>query len=151
MLRDLTNRGLKLGKLTIADGHLGIWAALGEIHPEGDEQRCWNHRILNVLDAMPKGVRDEAAFYLKKIPYADTKKECEDLRDEFIHRYKKDYPKAADKLLTDWDRMVAFYSYPKEHWIHLRTTNVVESPFSSARLRTDAARRFKRIENAHEQ
>ncbi len=148
VLRDLTRRGLKLGKLTIADGHLGIWSALCEIHPEGDEQRCWNHRILNVLDAMPKGVRDEAAFYLKKIPYADTKKEAEGLRDEFIHRYKKDYPKAADKLLTDWDRMVTFYSYPKEHWVHLRTTNVVESPFSSARLRTDAARRFKKVENA---
>lgn len=148
VLRGLTGRGLRLGRLTIADGHLGIWSALGEIHPNGDEQRCWNHRILNVLDALPKRVRKEASQYLKKIPYAETRRECEKLRDEFIARYGRDYPKATQKLLIDWERMVTFYSYPKEHWVHLRTTNVVESPFSTARLRTDAAKRFKKVENA---
>jgi putative transposase len=148
VLRDLRRRGLKLGRLTIADGHLGIWSALGEIHPEGDEQRCWNHKITNVLDAMPRRVRDEAGEYLKRIPYEQTQKGCERLRDEFVNRYKRDYPKAVEKLLRDWERMVTFYSYPKEHWVHIRTTNVVESPFSSIRLRTDAAKRFKRVENA---
>jgi putative transposase len=148
VLRDLRRRGLKLGRLTIADGHLGIWSALGEIHPEGDEQRCWNHKITNVLDAMPRRVRNEAGEYLRMIPYAQTQKRCERLRDEFVNRYKRDYPKAVEKLFTDWERMVTFYSYPKEHWVHIRTTNVVESPFSSIRLRTDAAKRFKRVENA---
>lgn len=148
ILRDLRRRGLKLGRLTIADGHLGIWSALGEIHPRGDEQRCWNHKITNVLDALPRRVRNEAGEYIKRIPYAETREECESLRDEFVSRYKREYPKAVEKLLTDWERMVTFYSYPKEHWVHIRTTNVVESPFSSIRLRTDAAKRFKRVENA---
>lgn len=148
VLRDLRRRGLKLGRLTMADGHLGRWSALGEIHPEGDEQRCWNHKITNVLDAMPRRVRDETREYLKRIPYAQTQKGCERLKDEFINHYKRDYPKAVEKLLTDWERMVTFYSCPKEHWVHIRATNVVESPFSSIRLRTDAAKRFKRVENA---
>lgn len=148
VLRDLRRRGLKLGRVTIADGHLGIWSALGEIHPEGDEQRCWNHKITNVLDSLPRRVRSEASEYLRRIPYAETKKECERLRDEFLNRYKRDYPKAAEKLLGDWERMITFYSYPREHWVHIRTTNVVESPFSSIRLRTDAAKRFKKVENA---
>jgi transposase-like protein len=148
VLRDLTGRGLKLGRLTIADGHLGIWAALGELHPEGEEQRCWNHKIKNVLDAMPKRVRAEAAEYLCKIPYAETRQKCQILRDAFAARYRRQYPKAVERLLSDWDRMVTFYSYPKDHWVHIRTTNVVESPFASARLRTDAAKRFKKVDNA---
>lgn len=148
VLRGLTGRGLKLGSLMIADGHLGIWSALGELHPEGKEQRCWNHKIRNVLDCFPKRMRPEAGEYLKRLPYAETLKECEGLRDAFANRYRKDYPKAVEKLQTDWQRMVTFYSFPKEHWVHLRTTNVVESPFSSVRLRTDAAKRFKKVQNA---
>jgi transposase-like protein len=148
VLRELTAKGLKLGTLTIADGHLGIWSALAEMHPKGHEQRCWNHKIRNVLDSLPKRTRSEAGEYLKRIPYADTLEECVKLRDAFIERYRKDYPKAAEKLLADWDRMVTFYSFPKEHWVHLRTTNVVESPFGSVRLRTDAAKRFKKVQNA---
>jgi len=148
VLRGLTGRGLRLGRLTIADGHLGIWSALGELHAEGKEQRCWNHKIRNVLDCFPKRIRAEAAEQLKQIPYAETVAECERLRDAFIARYRRDYAKAIEKLLSDWDRMVTFYSFPKEHWPHLRTTNVVESPFSSVRLRTDAAKRFKKVQNA---
>jgi putative transposase len=148
VLRNLTARGLKLGRLTIADGHLGIWSALGELHPEGKEQRCWNHKIRNVLDCISKRIRSEAGEYLKRIPYAKTLSECKRRRDIFIDRYRKDYPKAAEKLLSDWDRMITFYSFPEEHWIHIRTTNVVESPFSSVRLRTDAAKRFKKVQNA---
>jgi transposase-like protein len=148
VLRDLKGRGLELPRLTIADGHLGIWSALGEIHPAGDGQRCWNHKIKNVIDSLPKRKRAQASEYLRKIPYAQTKSECEKLRDGFVSRYKEDYPKAAQKLLTDWQRMVTFYSYPNEHWVHVRTTNVVESPFNSIRLRTDAARRFRKVDNA---
>jgi putative transposase len=148
VLRGLINRGLRLGRLTIADGHLGIWSALGELHAEGKEQRCWNHKIRNVLDCFPKRLRAEAAEQLKPIPYAETLAECERRRDAFVAHYRKDFPKATDKLLSDWDRMITFYSFPKEHWPHLRTTNVVESPFSSVRLRTDAAKRFKKVQNA---
>jgi transposase-like protein len=148
VLRNLTDRGLRLGRLTIADGHLGIWSALGAVYPEGKEQRCWNHKIRNVLDCFSKRIRAEAGEYLKRIPYAETLSECERLRDAFIDRYRKDYPKAGEKLLSDWDRMITFYSFPKEHWVHIRTTNVVESPFGSVRLRTDAAKRFKKIQNA---
>jgi len=148
VLRNLTDRGLKPGRLTIADGHLGIWSALGELHPKGKEQRCWNHKIRNVLDCFPKRIRSEAGEYLKRIPYAETLSECERLRDAFVDRYQKDYPKAVEKLMCDWERMVTFYSFPKEHWVHIRTTNVVESPFSSVRLRTDAAKRFKKVHNA---
>jgi putative transposase len=148
VLRDLKGRGLRLGRLTIADGHLGIWSALGELHAEGKEQRCWNHKIRNVLDCFPKRMRAEAAEQLTQIPYAETLAECERLRNAFVERYKKDYSKATGKLLSDWDRMVTFYSFPKEHWPHIRTTNVVESPFSSVRLRTDAAKRFKKVQNA---
>ena len=148
VLRDLTSRGLKFGRLTIADGHLGIWSALAELHPSGKEQRCWNHKIRNVLDGFPERIRSEAAEQLKQLPYAETLKECTNLRDAFVNRYQKEYPKAAQKLTTDWERMTMFYSFPKEHWPHLRTTNVVESPFSSVRLRTDAAKRFKKVQNA---
>lgn len=148
VLRDLTARGLKLGTLTVADGHLGIWSALGELHPEGKEQRCWNHKITNVLDAMPKRIRAEAGEHLTAIPYGQTQTECEKLRDGFLRRYGKDFPKATEALTRDWDRMVTFYSFPQEHWVHIRTTNVVESPFSAVRLRTDAAKRFKKVQNA---
>lgn len=148
VLRDLTHRGLKFGRLTIADGHLGIWSALAELHPSGKEQRCWNHKIRNVLDCFPKRIRSEAAEQLKQLPYAETATECTKLRDAFLNRYQKEYSKATQKLTTDWERMTTFYSFPKEHWSHLRTTNVVESPFSSVRLRTDAARRFKKVQNA---
>ena len=148
IIRDLKKRGLQLGKLTIADGHLGIWSALAEVHPEGGEQRCWNHKIANVLDRFPKKRRAEASEYLHRIPYAETQTECKNLRDLFVGRYAKEYAKAAETLSRDWERMVTFYSFPKEHWVHIRTTNIVESPFSSVRLRTDAARRFKKVSSA---
>lgn len=108
LLRDLRGRDLRLGRLTIVDGNLGIWAALGEMHPEGQEQRCWNHKIGNVLDALPKRVQSETREYLCKIPYAESQKECERLRDAFIFRYQKDYSKATQKLQADWERMVTF-------------------------------------------
>ena len=148
LLRDLTKRGLKVPRLMVADGHLGIWAALGELHPNGEEQRCWNHKIVNVLDALPKAAQPEAAERLREMMYAKSRSGCEAKRDEFLLRFKKTQSKACATLTRDWERMVSFFAYPEEHWIHLRTTNIVESPFSAVRLRTDAARRFKRTENA---
>lgn len=148
ILRDLKARGLKLPRLTVADGHLGIWAALGETHPDGEEQRCWNHKITNVLDDLPKKEQPHASELLKEMAYAPTLQECEKKRDEFCLRYRKGSPKAVETLKRDWDRMVTFYRFPQEHWVHLRTTNIVESPFSAVRLRTDASRRYKRVEGA---
>ena len=148
ILRGRKDRGLTFPPLPVADGHLGIGAACGELHPTGQEQRCWNHKITNVLDALPKKEPQKAAEWLTAMPYAETQADCERRRDAFVRAYRKTDPKAVDTLLRDWDRMVTFYAFPHEHWIHLRTTNIVESPFSSVRLRTDASRRFKRVEGA---
>ena len=132
----------------MADGHLGIWGALGEQHPEGAEQRCWNHKIVNVLDHFAKKDQPEAAAALKKMMYAPTHQRCERARQAFALRYRKTHPKAVATLERDWGRMVTYYDFPKAHWIHLRTTNIVESPFNSVRLRTEASRRYKKVENA---
>ncbi len=105
-------------------------------------------QIANVLDDLPKKEQPQAAELLKAMPYAETQAECEQKRDEFALRHKKTDPKAAATLTRDWERMVTFYSFPKEHWLHLRTTNLVESPFSAVRLRTEASRRYKRVEGA---
>lgn len=147
VLRSLRERGLTFPRLTVADGHLDIWATLGEIHPAGEEQRCWTHMLTNILNALPRKAQPQAAEVLKAtMPYAETQTECERQRDAFVRLYRKTDPKAVDTLLRDWDRMVTFYAFPKEHWIHLRTTNVVEPPFSAVRLRTEASRRYKRVE-----
>src|SRR5919106_3054428 len=148
MLRDLRKRGLKPWRCTIADGHLGLWAALGEQYPTLAEQRCWNHRLTNVLDVMPKKHQVEARTLLCAMPYAETQAACETLRGQFTNRYRKLAPKAVERLANDWERLVTFYQFPREHWPHLRTSNVVESPFAAVRLRTTAAKRFKRVENA---
>jgi putative transposase len=148
ILRDLRKRGLKPWSCTIADGHLGLWSALGEQYPALAEQRCWNHKITNVLDALPKKQQAEARTLLCTMPYAETQAACETLRAEFTSRYRKVAPKAVERLADDWERLVTFYQFPREHWPHLRTTNVVESPFATVRLRTTAAKRFKRVENA---
>jgi transposase-like protein len=148
MLRDLRKRGLKPWRCTIADGHLGLWAALGEQYPTLAEQRCWNHRLTNVLDAMPKKLHTEARTLLCAMPYAETRAACEALRAEFATHYRKVAPKAVERLADDWERLVTFYQFPREHWVHLRTTNIVESPFATVRLRTTAAKRFKKVENA---
>jgi putative transposase len=148
ILRDLRKRGLKPWRCTIADGHLGLWAALGEQYPTLAEQRCWNHRLTNVLDAMPKKHQAEARTLLCAMPYAETQAACEALRAEFTTRYRKLAPKAVERLADDWERLVTFYHFPREHWVHLRTSNVVESPFAMVRLRTTAAKRFKKVENA---
>src|SRR3989441_1585342 len=149
LLRDLKRRGLRAPKLVIGDGHLGIWGALTAIFPEAAEQRCWNHRIMNVLDKLPRTRQAEARSLLTKIPYAATREEAERQKGAFqAWAAKKGVPAAGRRLAEDWERLVTFYAFPKEHWKHLRTTNVVESPFAAVRVRTAAAKRFKKVENA---
>lgn len=148
MLRDLRKRGLKPWRCTIADGHLGLWAVLGEQYPALAEQRCWNHRITHVLDALPKKYQAEARTLLCALPYAETQAACKTLRAQFSTRYHKLAPRAVERLADDWEWLVTFYQFPGKHWVHLRTTNIVESPFATVRLRTTAAKRFKKVENA---
>jgi putative transposase len=149
ILRDLKRRGLAGPKLVIGDGHLGIWGALAAVFPEAAEQRCWNHRLLNVLDKLPLKRQAEARRLLTKIPYADTRAEAERQKRAFqAWCTQRGHAEVGRVLDRDWDRMVTFYQFPREHWKHLRTSNPVESPFAAVRLRTAAAKRFKKVENA---
>ena len=149
VLRDLKSRGMSAPKLVIGDGHLGIWGGLRNVYPEAEEQRCWNHRIVNVLDKLPKKLQAEAKGLLSAIPYRETIEQAEAAKSDFIawcQQHGQD--KAGTLIEHDWERLVAFYRFPKDHWVHIRTTNPIESPFASLRIRTDAARRFKKVDNA---
>jgi len=149
ILRDLKRRGLAAPKLVIGDGHLGIWGALAAVFPEAQEQRCWNHRIINVLDKLPLKRQAEARSLLTKIPYAETRDEAERQKRAFqAWCTKRGHADVGRTLDRDWERMVTFYQFPREHWKHLRTSNPVESPFAAVRLRTAAAKRFKKVDNA---
>ena len=149
VLRDIKRRGLSCPRLVVGDGHLGIWGALRNVYRQAAEQRCWNHKVMNVLDRLPKRRQEEAKLLLRRIPYAPSRTEAERLRTAFT-RWCRDrsYEAAAEALERDWDRMITFYDFPKEHWGHIRTTNPVESPFAALRLRTDAAKRYKRVDRA---
>jgi len=149
VLRSLKERGLAAPRLVVGDGHLGIWGALANVYPEAQEQRCWNHRIMNVLDKLPKKHQPAAKALLRKIAYAETRKGAEQARRRFAAWCREQgQDKAAETLERDWERMVAFYGFPKAHWRHLRTTNPVESPFAALRLRTDAAKRYRKVPRA---
>jgi len=149
VLRDLKERGLNCPRLVTGDGNLGIWGALSNVYPDAGEQRCWNHKIVNVLDKLPRKAQPQAKRRLQDIAYAESQPEAEQKRDVFLDWCRKEgYRTAGDTLVRDWESMVTFYQFPKEHWKHLRTTNVVESPFAALRLRTDAAKRYKKVENA---
>jgi transposase-like protein len=128
---------------------MGIWGALSNVYPDALEQRCWNHKMVNVLDKLPKKAHAQAKKGLQNIVYSESLKDAEDNRNIFIGWCgKRGYHRAIETLERDWDRMVTFYQFPKEHWKHLRTTNIVESPFAALRLRTDAAKRYKKVANA---
>lgn len=148
VLRDLRDRGLPAPRLVLADGGLPIWSAVDQVWPEAAQQRCWNHKILNVLNDLPKRVQGAARALLTQIPTAKTRPQAQRRRDRFVARYGEAYPAAAATLERDWDRMVTFYDFPEAHWRHLRTTNPVESPFASVRLRTNAGKRYKRVQGA---
>ena len=149
VLRDLKDRGMNHPRIVVGDGHLGIWGALSNVYPGVLEQRCWNHKVMNVLDKLPKKAQPQAKLGLQRIFLSESQKDAEDNRDFFVGWCKKEsYQGAKESLERDWDRMVTFYQFPKEHWKHLRTTNIVESPFAALRLRTAAAKRFKKVTNA---
>lgn len=147
VLRQLKQRGLKTARLFVGDGHLGLWAAVGESFPEAGEQLCWNHKILNVLDALPKKEAVTVKPYLTALMYAENQEQALTERKRFEAAFAH-YPKAVRTVVDNWERLTCYYEFPHEHWKHLRTSNIVESPFSRVRLRTGAARRFKSPLNA---
>ena len=149
LLRDLRARGLRAPRLVIGDGHLGIWAALRNVFPEAAEQRCWNHRMVNVLDKIGRRDQPVARDLLRTVVYAETVEAAQRAKRAFQQWCgQRGYEDAGRLLDQDWERMTTFFRFPKEHWGHLRTTNPVESPFAALRLRTVAAKRFKRVDNA---
>ncbi len=144
VLRNLRDRGLRAPLVAVGDGALGLWAALRAVFPTTKPQRCWNHRVLNVQDKLPKRLQPQARQRLRAMAEADTQAECERLRDAYVAELRAaGQGPAAETVLRDWDDFVTFYRFPKEHWLHLRTTNPLESVFAGVRLRTDATRRMR--------
>jgi putative transposase len=149
LIPQLYLHGLALGDFGLALRGLLGGGALANIYPRALEQRCWNHKMVNVLDKLPKKLKGQAKRHLQGIVYSETREVAEAERDEFVRWCRAEgYCRTGETLLRDWDRMVTFYQFPQEHWRHLRTTNVVESPFAGLRLRTNAAKRYKKVENA---
>lgn len=137
VLRELKDRGLKVGpRLAVGDGALGLWSALDQVYPETTHQRCWFHKMGNVLNALPKSLQGRAKADLQAIWMAATRKEADKAFERFIKRYEGKYPKAAEKLEKDRAALLAFFDFPAEHWVHLRTTNPIESTFATVRHRT---------------
>ena len=124
VFRALKARGLAAPKLLMADGNAAIWAAARTVWPEAGEQRCWNHKMRNVLDRLPQREQSEAKELLRTVVYASTRAEALKARQAFGKRYGPWYPKAVTVLEDDWDRMVTFYDFPEAHWKHLRTTRM---------------------------
>jgi transposase-like protein len=137
LLLDLKARGLAIDpKLAIGDGALGFWKALKQVYPQTREQRCWVHKTANVLDKLPKRLQAEAKCKLHEIWMADKREHANQAFDLFARTYAAKYPKAVECLTKDREVLLAFYDFPAEHWIHLRTTNPIESTFATVRLRT---------------
>ena len=136
VLRDVKRRGMTTPILAVGDGNSGFWAALREVYPETQEQRCWKHKLANVLDKLPKRLQPRAKAMLHEIMYAPDRQTALEEIARFSQEYGARYPKAARTLSQDRDRLLTFFDFPAEHWIHLRTTNPIESTFSTVKART---------------
>jgi len=140
LLRDLKRRGMAAPVVAVGDGALGFWAAAREVWPETRAQGCWCHKLVNVLDKLPQRLQPRAKRALHEMMYAECRADCEAARARFEVEYQAKYPKAVESLTANWERLVTFFDFPAEHWKHLRTTNVIESPFATVRLRERATR-----------
>ena len=141
ILLDLKGRGLQAGPLlATGDGALGFWAAMDEVFPQTRQQRCWFHKMGNVLNVLPKSQHARAKADLHGIWMAATRAEALVAFERFVMQYQAKYPKAVEKLTKDRDSLLAFYDFPAEHWQHLRTTNPIESTFATVRHRTTRTR-----------
>jgi transposase-like protein len=136
LLRDCARRGMRAPVLAIGDGALGFWGALREVFPETREQRCWFHKISNVIAALPKSAHPGAKKMLSEIWNAEDKRHAHDAVKAFQAAYGAKFPKAVAKITDDVEQLLAFYDYPAEHWVHLRTTNPIESTFATVRNRS---------------
>ena len=150
VLRDIKRRGLNCPRLVVGDGHFGIWRAIRNVYPQVAEQPCWNQKILNVLDRLPKRQQDQDKLLLRSIPYAQTRTEADRLKTVFTRWCREWSQEAVAEILEhDWDHMIAFCAFPIEHWRHLRTTNPLESPFAAPGLGTDYAKRYRRVDRGY--
>jgi transposase-like protein len=140
LLRDCARRGMRAPVLAIGDGALGFWGALREVFPQARAQRCWFHKIANVLGALPKSAHPGAKRALAEIWNAEDKNHARAAAKAFEAAYGAKFPKATAKITDDLEQLLAFYDYPAEHWIHLRTTNPIESTFATVRHRTKITR-----------
>jgi len=137
VLHDLQARGLNTAPaLAIGDGALGFWAAQDEAWPETRSQRCWVHKTANVLNELPQSIQGKAKAGLHEIWMAETKAQAGKAFDRFVRDFGPKYPKAVAKLVKDRAALLAFYDFPAEHWVHIRTTNPIESCFATIRHRT---------------
>ena len=148
LLLGLRDRGLtKAPKLAVGDGAMGFWAALSEVFPETRHQRCWVHKTANVLDKLPKSLQPKAKSMLHEIWQASDRERAQKAFARFLTTFGDKYPKAAENLAKDKDRLLAFYDFPAAHWQHLRTTNPIESTFATIRLRTAKTRNCYSVES----
>jgi len=161
LLRDLKRRGMGAPMVAVGDGALGFWAALRTVWPETTEQRCWVHKVANCLNALPKSVQPTARRMLAEIRDAEDRAHALTAIDAFAAEFGAKWPKAVAKIVDDAVPLLAFYDFPAEHWIHLKTTNPIESTFATVRLRTKVtkgpgsraaglAMAFKLIESAQD-
>jgi transposase-like protein len=127
---------MKSPRCAVGDGALGFWGALQEVYPDTKQQRCWVHKTANVLDKLPKSQHSKAKSMIHDIYMAANIADALTAWDEFIEQYEVKYPKAIQCLEKDKDQMFTFYGFPAEHWVHLRTTNPIESTFATVRHRT---------------
>ena len=141
LLTGLRERGLTTApKLAVGDGAMGFWAALSKVYPETDHQRCWVHKTANVLNKLPKSVQPKVKADLHEIWMAETRDEAHKAFDRTVKRFEAKYPSAMECLAKDREELLAFYDYPAEHWVHIRTTNPIESTFATVRLRSKRSR-----------
>jgi transposase-like protein len=136
VLRDLKRRGMTAPVLAVGDGALGFWGALSDVFPETVHQRCWVHKMANVMNALPKSAQPAARAALQEVRDAEDRDHAEKALERFVKDYEAKWPKAVEKVTKDRDALLAFYGFPAEHWIHLKTTNPIESTFATVRLRT---------------
>ena len=141
LLLDLKQRGLTIDpKLAIGDGALGFWKALPQVFGTTRAQRCWVHKTMNVLNKLPQGLQAKAKADLHEIWMAESRVDAAQAFDNFLLTYEAKYPKATECLAKDRDPLLTFYDFPAEHWLHIRTTNPIESTFATVRLRTTKTR-----------
>jgi putative transposase len=136
VLRDLKRRGMRAPVLAVGDGALGFWGALSEVFPDTTHQRCWVHKMANCMNALPKSAQPAARAALCEIRDAEDKKHAQAALKSFVKDYEAKWPKAVEKITKDQDALLAFFNFPAEHWVHLKTTNPIESTFATVRLRT---------------